>query len=265
MCRHNRTDLHANKIKNGNMLKAIIIDDEEHCIETLLWNLNQNWKADVEVIATATNPIEGLKLVNAQKPDILFLDIEMPHLNGLDLAEMIQHQSTNVVFTTAYDQYAIKAIKLSALDYLLKPVDEEELGEVIEKLKEQNKTDFKSQINNLREAQKTKVPNKIALSNMNGFTLVAFEDIVFVKGENSYSDFKLINGRKVLVSKTMSIIEEILDPTIFFRVHKSYIVNLHHVASYIKNDGGDLIMDDGTKISVARNRKDAFLAFFDCS
>jgi two-component system, LytTR family, response regulator len=244
------------------MLKVIIIDDEEHCIKTLEWSIAQYWSAEIEIIATTQNPIEGLKLVNNLKPDILFLDIEMPHLSGIDLAEMIQHHTTNIVFTTAYDQYAIKAIRLSALDYLLKPVDHEELGKVIEKIKLQESINYKGQIKNLQDAKKTKLLNKIALKDTSGFTLVAFNDIVFIKGESNYSDFKLSNGNTILVSKTLSAIEEILDMEIFFRIHKSYIINLQYVASFKKADGGDLIMTDGTSIPISRNKKDEFLELF---
>jgi two-component system, LytTR family, response regulator len=244
------------------MLKVIIIDDEEHCIKTLEWSIVQYWSEEVEIIATTQNPIEGLKLVNSLKPDILFLDIEMPHLSGIDLAEMIQHNTTSIVFTTAYDQYAIKAIRLSALDYLLKPVDHEELGKVIEKIKVWQHVDHKGQIKNLQEAKKTKVLNKIALKDTNGFTLIAFNDIVFIKGESNYSDFKLSNGNTILVSKTLSAIEEILDMEIFFRIHKSYIINLQYVASFKKADGGDLIMTDGISIPISRNKKDEFLELF---
>jgi two-component system, LytTR family, response regulator len=244
------------------MLKVIIIDDEDHCIKTLEWSIAQYWSSEVEIIATTQNPIEGLKLVNSLKPDILFLDIEMPHLNGIDLAEMIQDSKTNIVFTTAYNQYAIKAIKLSALDYLLKPVDHEELGKVIEKIKLQQTVDIKGQIKNLQDAKKTKVLNKIALKDTNGFTLVAFNDIVFIRGENNYSEFKLVNGSKMLVSKTLSSVEDILDMEVFFRIHKSFIINLQYVASFKKADGGDLIMTDGTSIPISRNKKDEFLELF---
>ena len=244
------------------MLKAIIIDDEEHCIKTLEWSIAQYFYGDIDIIATTQNPIEGLKLVNNLKPDILFLDIEMPHLSGIDLAEMIQHNMTNIIFTTAYDQYAIKAIRLSALDYLLKPVDHEELGKVIEKIKLQQSIDNREQIINLQEAKKTRILNKIALKDTNGFTLIAFNDIVFIRGENNYSDFKLSNGNTMLVSKTLSAIEEVLDMELFFRIHKSFIINLQYVASFKKADGGDLVMTDGTNIPISRNKKDKFLELF---
>jgi two-component system, LytTR family, response regulator len=244
------------------MLKAIIIDDEEHCINTLQWNINQSYKEEIEIIAVTASAVEGLKLVNEHKPDILFLDIEMPHLNGIDLANMIQHNETSIVFTTAYDQYAIQAIKLNALDYLLKPVDEEELGKVIIKIKQQNSADYKNQIKNLQEAHKSKILNKIALNNMNGFTLVAFEDIIYIKGENTYSNFFLTKGSKILISKTLAAVQEMLDMNLFYRVHKSFIINLKHVSKYIKGDGGDVVMSDGTTIAVSRNKKDDFLTLF---
>lgn len=244
------------------MLKAILIDDEEHCIKTLEWSITQYFSNDIEVIASTQNPIEGLKLINNLKPDVVFLDIEMPHLNGIDLAEMIQHNETNIIFTTAYNQYAIRAIKLSALDYLLKPVDYEELGIVIDKIKLQQHADTRGQIKNLQEAKKTKILNKIAIKDPHGFTLVDFNDIVFIRGENNYSYFKLSNGTSMLVSKTLAAVEEILDMELFYRIHKSFIINLQYVASFKKADGGDLLMTDGTSIPISRSKRDGFMELF---
>jgi two-component system, LytTR family, response regulator len=245
------------------MLKAIIIDDEAHGIKTLEWAIAEYWNTDIEIIQTTQNPIEGLKLVNSLKPDVLFLDIEMPHLSGIDLANMIQHNATNIVFTTAYDQYAIKAIKLSALDYLLKPIDHEELGRVIQKIKENATTNASLQIQNLYQAQKTKIADKIALKNTQGFSLVSFDEIVFIRGENNYSEFTLADNSKTLISKTLGSVEEMLDMKLFFRIHKGYIINLKHIKSYVKSDGGDVIMSDGTTITISRNRKDEFLELFE--
>jgi two-component system, LytTR family, response regulator len=244
------------------MLRAIIIDDEEHCIKTLEWTLQKYWAKGIEVIATSTVSIQGLKLVNELKPDIVFLDIEMPHLNGIDLATMIQHNESNIVFTTAYDQYAIKAIKLNALDYLLKPIDDDELCKVIEKIENCVELKNPQKFQELQEAHQSKVLDKIALNNMNGFSIVSFKDILYIQGENTYSDFKLINGSKILISKTLSSVEEMIDMNIFFRAHKSYIINLSHVSKYIKGDGGEVVMADGTSIAISRRRKDDFLKMF---
>jgi two-component system, LytTR family, response regulator len=243
-------------------MRAIIIDDEEHCITTLRWTLDQYCK-DVNVIGTANNGQQGIELINAHKPDLIFLDIEMPMLNGIEMLQQIEVIDFEVIFTTAYDHYAVRAIKLNALDYLLKPIDKDELIEALEKIKTKQIKLSKLQVNALQEVHKTKVPNKIALSTSLGLQFVNLDNLVRIEGEGNYCNFILNDKKKILLSKKLKDAEDILkDNPNFFRAHKSHIINLKFVDKYTRGEGGEIVMEDGTIIALSRNKKDEFLELF---
>jgi two-component system, LytTR family, response regulator len=243
-------------------MRAIIIDDEEHCITTLRWTLDQYCK-DVNVIGTANNGQQGIELINAHKPDLIFLDIEMPMLNGIEMLQQIEVIDFEVIFTTAYDHYAVRAIKLNALDYLLKPIDKDELIEALEKIKTKQLKLSKLQVNALQEVHKTKVPNKIALSTSLGLQFVNLDNLVRIEGEGNYCNFILNDKKKILLSKKLKDAEDILkDNPNFFRAHKSHIINLKFVDKYTRGEGGEIVMEDGTIIALSRNKKDEFLELF---
>jgi two-component system, LytTR family, response regulator len=243
-------------------MKAVIIDDEQHCITTLQWTLKEYCK-DVKVVATAHNGSEGVVLINQYKPDLVFLDVEMPVMNGIDMLLHFEDIKFDVVFTTAYDQYAVKAIKLNALDYLLKPIDKDDLIAAVEKVKNRQTQISRQQVDALHEVHKTKVSNKIALSTMAGLQFINLDNLVRVEGEGNYSNFILKDKKKILLSKKLGDAEEILKGNDnFFRAHKSHLINLKFVEKYIRGDGGEIIMEDGTSISLSRNKKDEFLELF---
>ncbi len=243
-------------------MKVIIIDDEQHCITTLQWTLKEYCK-DVNVIATAHNGSDGVFLINHHKPDLVFLDVEMPVLNGIDMLQQFEEIKFDVVFTTAYDQYAVKAIKLNALDYLLKPIDKDDLIAAVEKVKTRQTQISRQQVNALHEVNKTKVVNKIALSTLAGLQFVNLDDLVRVEGEGNYCNFILKDKKKILLSKKLGDAEEILkDNENFFRAHKSHIINLKFVEKYVRGEGGEIIMEDGVSIALSRNKKDEFLQLF---
>jgi two-component system LytT family response regulator len=243
-------------------LKAVIIDDEEHCLNTLQWQLNQYCSNDVEVIALFTDPEKAVDQIPFLKPDIIFTDIKMPTYSGLELAAQVESFVENVIFTTAYDQYAIKAIKLNVLDYLLKPIDKSELVAAIEKIKNRNANKISAEPINNQELRKSKFINKIALNNNDGMSFISLDNIIYVEGDSAYSIFHLVNQKKVVISKTLAYVEEILDEPYFFRVHKSYIANLKYVENYIRGDGGEIIMSNGVSLSLSRNKKEQFLKIF---
>jgi two-component system, LytTR family, response regulator len=244
------------------MIKAAIIDDEQHCITTLQWTLQEYCK-DVKVLATAHNGSDGIFVINHYKPDLVFLDVEMPVMNGIDMLLHFDELNFNVVFTTAYDQYAVKAIKLNALDYLLKPIDKDDLMLAIEKVKNKQALISRQQLDALNEVHKTKVASKIALSTLAGLQFINLDDLVRVEGEGNYCNFILRDKKKVLLSKKLGDAEEILKGNgNFFRAHKSYIINLKFVERYIRGEGGEIIMEDGTSIALSRNKKDEFLELF---
>jgi two-component system, LytTR family, response regulator len=243
-------------------MKAIIIDDEIHCITTLKWTLNQYCK-EVEIVATASNGSDAIMLINTLKPQLIFLDVEMPVLNGIDMLQHFEEIKFDVIFTTAYDQYAVKAIKLNALDYLLKPIDKDELISAIEKVKNKQAQISKQQIDALQEIHKTKVVNKIALSTLQGLQFVNLDEVIRIEGDGNYCNFLLKNKSKILLSKKLGVVEDLLlGNNFFFRAHKSHIINLKFVEKYIRGEGGEIIMEDGTSIALSRNKKEDFLELF---
>jgi two-component system, LytTR family, response regulator len=243
-------------------MKAVIIDDEQHCITTLQWALKEYCK-EVKVVATAHNGAEGIFIINTYKPDLIFLDVEMPAMNGIDMLLHFDDIKFDVIFTTAYDQYAVKAIKLNALDYLLKPIDKDELMISIEKVRARQTQISRLQVDALHEVHKTKVANKIALSTLKGLQFINLDDLIRIEGESNYCNFILRDKKKILLSKKLGDAEEILKGNDnFFRVHKSHIINLKFVERYIRGEGGEIIMEDGTSISLSRNKKDEFLELF---
>jgi two-component system LytT family response regulator len=243
-------------------MNAIIIDDEKHCITTLVWTLKE-YCPEVVICGTAQNGEEGLELIKKLKPELVFLDVEMPMLNGLDMLQRIDDFFFKVIFTTAYDKYAIKAIKLNALDYLLKPIDKDELIIAIQKVKDEATAISPGQLENLQSISKTKVVDKIALSLSTGLQFINLKDLIRVEGDGNYCNFILFDNRKILLSKKLGDAEELLaDNSDFFRVHKSHIINLKYVERYIRGEGGEIIMFDGANIALSRTKKEEFLELF---
>jgi two-component system, LytTR family, response regulator len=243
------------------MIKAIIIDDENHCIITLQHLLAKI--SDVEIVATTQDSTTAKALIEKHEPHIVFIDIEMPHLNGFDVLQQFENLPFKVVFTTAYDQYAIKALRLNALDYLLKPIDKNDIITVIDKYKNQEINNNKEQLKNLHLFNNGTMQDTIALSTNKGLLFVKIEDIMYLEAESCYTHIVMNDKSKHLASKTMAAFEEVLqDNPLFFRAHKSNIVNLKFIKQYIRGEGGDLIMQDGVSISLSRNRKQEFMNLF---
>jgi two-component system, LytTR family, response regulator len=231
---------------------AIIIEDEAPAIKMLEW-LFANYCPEIELVATAQNALEGIAKIKELKPQVVFLDIEMPMMNGF---EMLTHFNGTlpfkVIFTTAYDQYAIQAIKFSALDYLMKPIDKDELMLAIEKLSDTTNAnaDQIKLLNNL----KTDL-SKIALGTLDGVEIIEIASIVHCKSDSNYTTIYFENKSKKIFTKTLKHIEELLEGHNFMRIHNSHLINLKYLSKYIKGDGGDVIMSTGESMPVARNKK----------
>ncbi len=245
------------------MIKAVIIDDEQHSIETLRWKL-ENYCPDVEVAAAFDNPAEGVQYLRKNACDILFLDIEMPRLNGFDvLEELGAPLAFDVVFTTAYDNFGIQAIKFSALDYLLKPVQNKELKEAVDKhLRKTQRTLAPDQVEGLLhnvQAERRGKPGRIALASKESIEFVDPADIVVCTSSSNYTEVYTTDGRKRVISRTLKDFEDMLLPFHFFRPHHSHLINLSRVREYIRGDGGFLVMENKMKIPVSKSRKDALL------
>ena len=246
-------------------LSAIIIDDEPQCREVLAKEL-QPFSGKINLIKICASGKEGILAINDLNPDIVFLDIEMPHLDGFDVLSMVKPDSFAVVFTTSHDEYAIKAIRSSAFDYLLKPIKADELKITIDNLTEQknlkNKKRFdflKQQIQNLNDGG----IHMIALSTLKGVTFVDIDSILYCESDNSYTNIFTVEAKKYVISKNLSYYEGILPSNLFFKCHKSFIVNTNHIENLVKSDGGYIVMKDGKSIAIARSRKKEFYQFLE--
>lgn len=238
-------------------IKSIIIDDEPHNLENLNRLLEKNCP-NVQVIGMASSADEGLELIVKERPDLVFLDIEMPIKSGFDLLQSITNISFEIIFITAYSQYALQAIKTCALDYLMKPVAISELKVAVtkvSKLVEKKRENFKLKalVDNLKNIN---LPQKIALPTAEELHFVTINDIVRCKGENNYTMFFLANGNSVLVSRTLKEWDDLLSAHQFIRTHQSHLINSLHVKSYVKKDGGYILMNDGSMVSVSKNKKE---------
>jgi len=245
-------------------IKAIIVDDEQHCIEALQTMLQKKCP-EVTVLAGVKSVQEAKELVDELQPDLVFLDVEMPHQNGFELLKMYDKVNFEVIFTTAYEQYALKAIKFNALDYLLKPFSVKELQDALEKVKEKQQTRLKDQsvspleifMQNMKTLQQTH--KKIALPTINGLVFMPVQKIVRCESTGNYTKIFFTDKKHLMVSRPLKEFEELLTDVDFFRVHNSHLINLQQMQSYIQGEGGFALMSDGTQVEVSRRRKADFL------
>jgi two-component system LytT family response regulator len=241
-------------------MKAIIIDDERHCAATLKYEIERH-VPEVEIIGVFDQPEEGLKAIESQKPDLVFLDIEMPRMNGFELLQALPKIDFSLIFTTAYDEFALKAFQFSAIDYLLKPVSGDDIQKAVLKVKSQHGVS-KAQLDILFGRLDGKGFSKIALPSSEGLEFVKAESILHCESESNYTRVYFADKRRMLVSRTLKDIEEMLEGQGFFRVHHSHVINLNNIAKYVKGSGGYVVMDDGTQIPVSRSRKDSLMQLF---
>lgn len=246
------------------MIRTILIDDESNSLEMMEWLL-KTYCPQVVVEAMCDSGEKGIEAIRRYKPDLVFLDIEMPHMNGFDMLEQFDKLFFDVVFCTAYDQFAIKAFRYSALNYLLKPVDPDDLKETIRRLEEKKSSPSKEQIDlliqNIRQPARQAV-QRIALTTGDGLIFVDTRDILYCQAESNYTNVVLVGGKKILVSKVLKDIDETLSGNDFYRVHNSYLINLNHIQKFVRGEGGYIIMDDGANIGISRSRRQEFMDLF---
>lgn len=242
------------------MITAIIIDDEAKGRLALRKKL-QSYCPDVKILAEAADGIEALSVIEKHHPQLIFLDIEMPKMNGFEMLNAVKEKDFQIIFTTAYDQYAIKAIKYAAFDYLLKPVDIEELKCAIARIEVNETTQTKKQIELLQYniGHPKKQMNKLAVSTMNGLLFFEINDVIHLEAQSNYTYIYFTNKPKIIVSKTLKELEDLLPNDIFFRVHHSYLINLNYIKKYIRGDGGQIELENGILVDVSRRKKDEFL------
>jgi two-component system, LytTR family, response regulator len=244
-------------------LRSILIDDERNALEMLEWMLKKHCP-QVEIIALCQSPIDGLEKIRELQPDLIFLDIEMPQLNGFDLLGRLESHEADVIFTTAYNQFAIKAFRIAALDYLLKPIDPDDLKSAVQKAFQKKSTMNVGQLELLKnylraDKQKTK---RIALTGSDHLVFVETDKIIFCESDSNYTIFNLADGEKIIVSRTLKDVEETLEGMDFFRIHASYLINMKHVSKFTRGDGGYVIMSNNQHITVSRKKKDEFFELF---
>ena len=246
------------------MIRAVIIDDERNALEVLQLQLQQYCK-EVEILAICQGGKAGIEAIQNLKPDVVFLDIEMPHINGFEVLHQTQNQDYKVIFTTAYDQFAVKAFKFSAIDYLLKPIDILDLQHAVEKAKKETENyslaeKFQSLLRQLQP--QVKPTQKIALPDGNMLKFYDRDEILRIESDSNYSHVFLTNGKKITLSKTLKDVEESIKGEPFCRIHQSHIININFIDKVDKGENAYVVMKDGTSITISRSRKDQFLDLF---
>lgn len=244
------------------MIKAIIIDDEQHCIDRLGSLLRVNHHDAINLLGFYKNVEEGMAAIAKLKPQLVFLDVQIHDKTGFDLLKQVNKIDFDIIFTTAYEKYAVQAIKFSALDYLLKPVTAEDLDLAIRKsadkrMANDTSTKLDTLFHNLRNIQG--LSKKICVPVVTGFVFLEIADIIRCESEVNYTTLFLKDKQKLVVAKTLKEFEEMLTEYHFFRVHNSHLINLAYIKSYNKGKGGFVTLSDGTSVEVSTRRKDDFI------
>lgn len=243
------------------MIKTLIIEDEQKSRDVLA-AIIQKTCPDLSIVGLASNVKEGVGMIKEFHPDLVFLDISMPDGSGFDLLEQVPDQKFELIFATASDQHAIRAIKYSACDYLLKPIDADELKAAVDKVIKKKKAipnmeNLQFLIHHLKRADENF--QKITLPTGNAYEIVNVKDIVRCEADGSYTNFYLNDKRKLMISAGLKHYEELLPESDFIRVHHHHLINMNHVVRFLKEDGGYAVMSDGSKIEISRRKKEAFM------
>ena len=242
------------------MLRSIIVDDELKSRETLRMMIT-SFCQGINVVATCQNVKEGMEAIQTFKPDVIFLDVQMQGETGFDLLSKLEGTKLDVIFTTAHSEYAIRALKSSAIDYLLKPIDIADLQMAVAKVGSKKETHLTERLQQLLQNLKSvrSENHKLALPISDGLIFIRAKDILYCKASGNYTEIFMIDGKKHLVSRQLKEYEDMLDTRDFFRIHHSFLINLNFVKSYVRGEGGHVVMSDNTSIDVSRRKKEAFM------
>lgn len=235
--------------------KTIIIDDEENSRSNTRAML-ENYCPEIEIIAEAGSGIEGKKLIQELKPQVVFCDINMPGMTGLEMIDGLVHRDFCLIFLTAYSEHGINAVKAGAIDYLLKPLLLSELQGAVKKV-----VQYYEQKGGTPSPAATNDKNLVLINHSKGFTLIDYKDIVWLEASDNYTNLFLNNGKKIVASKTLKEFEAILPTNVFFRIHRSSLINIDFIKEYSNAEGGTIIMTDGTSIQVSKARSQEFSEF----
>lgn len=241
-------------------IKAILVDDEPSSLQNLQQKLTE-FCPDVEIVASSSKPEEAILLIRQHKPDVIFLDIEMPRMNGFRMLEELGELNFDIIFTTAYNHYAVDAIRISAFDYLTKPIAIKDLQQAVERLSLQKQHQTKDKLNVLKQslAPTRSQEEKIAIPTSEGLEFIPIKNILHIESSSNYSKIYLLEGKPLLVTKLLKDFEDMLVPYHFYRVHNSHLINLNYIKKYIRGEGGQVIMQNGDTIDVARRKKEEFV------
>lgn len=239
------------------MISAVIIDDEQNCIDTLSFDLNKHCP-EVQLLAACTSSKDGLIAIRKHKPDLVFLDVQMPWMNGFEMLEVLDEIDFAIIFTTAFDQFAAKAFRLSAIDYLLKPVAVDDLKEAVKKAEEKIrlKTGTANIDNLLHNIKQAEASQRVAFPGRDGYEFIEVNNILYAQAEGAYTSVFLKDNRKLLISRTLSDIEEMLPLVPFLRIHHSTLVNTLHVTHFVRTDGGYIVMNNNARLGISKSKKE---------
>jgi len=240
------------------LIQAVLIDDESNSLEAL-GILLEKYCPDVEVIGTGQSVEEAIETINDLEPELVFLDIALPDGQGFEVLEQVSHKAFEVIFTTAYDQYALTAFEFSALDYILKPINAEKLQQSVKRYQEiKGEKDISGRVGVLKESLNN-INERIILSSMDGFEVYKIDDIIRCEANGSYTTFFIKGGIKVVTSKTLNNFEKLLSDMPFARVHSKHLVNLEFIKRYISGRGGYVVFEDGSQVDVSERKKKEFI------
>lgn len=240
-------------------IKTILLDDEPDAIKLLQLQIDKNCP-NVEIIGTFTNPKLAIQSIKKTPPDLLLIDVEMPNLNGFDVLEKLMPIDFSIIFVTAFNQYAIRAFKYNAIDYLVKPIDISELQNAIEKASQRTRIS-EMELKLLKQHRLEKTIDKIAVSTQNGIHFIDLKDIILAESKNNYSVLTLSNKSSFTISKTLKELQEILEESHFLRIHRQYIINLNELLHFNKTDCL-LTLKNNINVPVARNKKDTLIEMY---
>ena len=243
------------------MIRSIIIDDEQHCVRALLSDLQQHCPS-IELAEACYSAKEGIMAIRKFNPDLVFLDVEMPWMNGFEMLEILGEINFSIIFTTAHDEFAAKAFRISAVDYLLKPVDGNDLKAAVQKV--EKKMDEGSSVqhisNLLRNMRQPSTDHKIALPQREGYEFIEIASIIYCQAEGAYTKVFINDKKPMLISRTLGDVEELLPPEIFQRIHHSTVVNVSYISQFLRTDGGYVVLKNGEKLSVSKAKKEMLMA-----
>lgn len=243
------------------MIRSIVIDDEQHCVRALLSDLQQHCPS-IEIADSCSSAKEGIMAIKKLNPDLIFLDVEMPWMNGFEMLEILGDVNFSIIFTTAHDEFAAKAFRISAVDYLLKPIDAGDLKAAVQKVeKKMNEgSDLHNISNLLRNMRQPLTEQKIALPQREGYEFIDVSSIIYCQAEGAYTKVFINDKKAMLISRTLGDVEELLPPEMFQRIHHSSLINLTFISQFMRSDGGYVVLKNGEKLSVSKAKKEMLMA-----